>query len=307
MAGADAGTYNLLIENDVFTGTDQHYTNGLRLSYLSGGDDVPDYIRQFARAMPFVRPGATLRAGYAMGHNIYTPNDITSTAPVPNERPYAGYLYGGFAVVAEADNILDTWEFGLGIVGPSALGEDVQNNFHKLIGVAGAQGWANQLGDEPTLSLTHERKWRHLWPHPRSGLMMDVTPHLGVGLGNVSSYLNGGVTLRFGEGLARDYGPPRIRPSLPGSGFFQESDGWGWYLYAGVDGRAVFNNIFLDGNTFRDSLSVDKQTWVGDLQAGLVLTFPKARVAYTHVFRSKEFEGQAKGDHYGAISLSMRF
>lgn len=307
LAEDPGGTYNLLIENDVFTGTDQHYTNGLRLSYLSGDNAVPDFIRQFAKAMPFVRPDAVLRAGYAIGHNIYTPNDITSAAPVANERPYAGYLYAGFAVVAESNNILDTWEFDLGIVGPSAQGETVQNEFHKLIGVAGAQGWANQLGDEPTLSLTHERKWRHLWPRPRSGLTLDVTPHLGVGLGNVSSYLNGGVTVRVGEGLARDFGPPRIRPSLPGSGFFKEADSMGWYLYAGVDGRAVANNLFLDGNTFRDSLSVDKKTWVGDLQVGLVLTFPKARVAYTHVFRGKEFEGQAKGDHYGAISLSARF
>lgn len=306
-AAEPAGTFNLLIENDVFTGTDQHYTNGLRLSYLSNRDDVPDFIRQFAKAMPFVRPDATLRAGYALGHNIYTPNDITSTAPVPNERPYAGYLYGGFAVVAVADNILDTWELDLGVVGPSAMGEDIQNNFHQLIGVAKAQGWANQLGDEFTLSLTHERKWRHLWPSPRSGLTMDVTPHLGIGLGNVSSYLSGGVTLRVGEGLARDFGPPRIRPSLPGSGFFMKADGVGWYLFAGVDGRAVFNNIFLDGNTFRDSLSVDRKTWVGDLQAGLVVTFSNVRLAYAHVFRSKDFEGQAKGDHFGAMSISARF
>ncbi len=173
--------------------------------------------------------------------------------------------------------------------------------------MAEAQGWANQLKDEVTLSLTHECKWRHLWRHPRSGLGADITHHLGIGLGNVSSYVNGGVTLRVGEGLDQDFGPPRIRPSLPGSAFFRDADGVGWYLYAGVDGRAVANNIFLDGNTFRDSTSVKKKTWVGDLQVGLVVTFSKVRLAYTHVFRGREFEGQDKGDHFGAVSISARF
>lgn len=307
LAWAERATYSLLIENDSFTGTDQHYTNGLRLSYLSAGDAVPGYIRRFAQAVPFVRPNAVLRAGYAVGHNIYTPNDIASTAPVPHERPYAGYLYAGFAVVAEADNILDTWELDLGVVGPAALGEQVQNDFHRLIGVPVARGWAHQLKDEPTVALTHERKWRHLWRHPRSGLGTDVTPHLGIGLGNVASYLNGGLTLRVGEGLDRDFGPPRIRPSLPGSGFFRDPDGIAWYLYAGVDGRLVANNIFLDGNSFRDSPSVDKKARVGDLQVGLVVTFSQVRLAYTHVFRSREFVGQVEGDHFGAVSVSLRF
>jgi lipid A 3-O-deacylase len=305
------GSYTLLVENDVFAGTDQHYTNGLRLSYLSRQDDVPDYIRAFAAAMPFVDPGARLRAGYALGHNIYTPNNIKAATLLPDERPYAGYLYAGMAVVAEGDaksgNILDTWELDLGLVGPSALGEEVQNNFHRLIGSPQAEGWANQLKDEPVISLTHERKWRHLWRHPVSGLGFDFTPHVGGSVGNLADYLNLGATVRVGQGLARDYGPPRIRPSLPGSGFFLPQEGMSWYLYAGVDGRAVAHNIFLDGNTFKDSPSVDKKTLVGDVQMGLVLTFARVQIAYTHIYRTPEFEGQTSGDNFGAVSVSARW
>lgn len=306
-----SGSYTLLVENDIFTGTDQHYTNGLRLSYLSRQDDVRDYIRKFAAAMPFVAPGAKLRAGYALGHNIYTPQNIQASTLIPGERPYAGYLYAGMAVVAEGEgissDILDTWELDFGIVGPSALGEEVQNNFHRMVGAPKARGWANQLEDEPTISLTHERKWRHLWRHSNAGLGFDFTPHVGGSVGNLATYLNLGATLRMGQGLARDYGPPRIRPSLPGSGFFLPQDGMGWYLYAGVDGRAVARNIFLDGNTFKDSHSVDSKTWVGDVQMGLVLTFTSIQIAYTHIYRTREFEGQESGDNFGAVSISARF
>jgi hypothetical protein len=69
----------------------------------------------------------------------------------------------------------------------------------------------------------------------------------------------------------------------------------------------VARNIFLDGNNWKASHQVDSKTRVGDLQLGAVLTFPEFRVAYSHVFRSREFEGQAKGDHFGAVSLSLLF
>lgn len=305
------GFYTLLVENDVFTGSDQHYTNGLRLSYLSHEDDVAAYIRKFAAAMPIVASDAKLRTGYAIGHNIYTPNNTSAVALVPNERPYAGYLYAGMAVVAESNNsfggILDTWELDLGLVGPWALGEEVQNNFHSLIGSPKARGWDNQLENEPTVALTYERKWRHIWRRPIKFLDYDFIPHVGGSLGNLATYLNAGATLRMGHGLERDYGPPRIRPSLPGSGFFMPYNGMGWYLYAGVDGRAMGHNIFLDGNTFSDSHSVDSKTWVGDMQMGLVLTFDSVRIAYTHIYRTPEYKGQKSGDNFGAVSFSASF
>jgi hypothetical protein len=78
-------------------------------------------------------------------------------------------------------------------------------------------------------------------------------------------------------------------------------------VFAGLEGRAVLYNIFLDGNTFTDSHSVDKETWVGDVQAGVVVQWNRFRITYTQIFRTKEFEGQDDGDLYGSVSLSYRF
>src|SRR3546814_8870959 len=104
-----------------------------------------------------------------------------------------------------------------------------------------------------------------------NNLGVDVTPHLGAALGNVYTYGAGGLTLRFGEDLPDDYGPPRIRPALPGSDYFRPTDDFGWYFFAGAEGRIVARNIFLDGNTFKDSHSVDKRPLVADLQAGIAV------------------------------------
>ena len=105
----------------------------------------------------------------------------------------------------------------------------------------------------------------------------------------------------------RDFGPPRIRPSLPGSGYFRLQKDFNWYLFAGLEGRAVLQNIFLDGNTFSDSHSVNKKLFVGDLQAGLTAQWARFQFSYTQIFRTREFEGQGSADIFGALSLSYHF
>ncbi|MGH8609740.1 MAG: lipid A-modifier LpxR family protein, partial [Gammaproteobacteria bacterium] len=88
------GTFNVLVENDKFAGTDRHYTNGVQFSYLSPRDTVPGFLRTFAAVLPGIPEGSALRAGYVLGHNIYTPDDTAAREPLPDQRPYAGWLYG---------------------------------------------------------------------------------------------------------------------------------------------------------------------------------------------------------------------
>jgi hypothetical protein len=95
---------------------------------------------------------------------------------------------------------------------------------------------------------------------------------------------------------------------VAGSDFVQPAtDRWGWYLFAGVDGRIVGRDIFLDGNTFQDSRSVDKKRLVGDASLGAALLFPWGRLSYVHTFRSEEFDGQDSFAEFGSVNLSVRF
>jgi lipid A 3-O-deacylase len=74
-----------------------------------------------------------------------------------------------------------------------------------------------------------------------------------------------------------------------------------------VDGRAVARNIFLDGNTWRDSRSVKKEPLVGDLLWGLEMTWQGVRVSYTHVRRTREFTTQGPSSDFGAFAVSVAF
>ena len=69
----------------------------------------------------------------------------------------------------------------------------------------------------------------------------------------------------------------------------------------------MLHNIFLDGNTFFDSHSVEKNYLVGDLVAGAAVSGLGMRLGFSFVVRSPEFEGQDGPDRFGSFTLSFHF
>ncbi len=176
---------------------------------------------------------------------------------------------------------------GLGVVGPASYGEEAQGLVHRVKSIREPSGWGAQLRNEVTLQAFYQRTHR-LWRYePGAGFGFDVMPHYGAALGNVYVYANTGASLRFGRNLPDDFGPPRMQPGVPGSDYSQPRHRFGWYVFAGTDGRAMVRNLFLDGNTFRDS--------------------PSVRIGYTHVWRTREFRGQLTPQAFGALSIAYRF
>ncbi|WP_225765927.1 lipid A deacylase LpxR family protein [Inquilinus sp. Marseille-Q2685] len=305
----DPGAFiSFSLENDVFANTDRGYTNGFRFAFTSSETWTPDWLATAARAFPLFPDAAPIRSTLSFGQSLYTPKDISRRDPDPNDRPYAAWLYGSAAVLADSGDRLDRLELQIGVVGPYAIGEQVQNTVHSIIGSQKARGWKHQLNNEPGVILSYERTWRSLYAAAPLGIGFDLSPYVGASLGNVLTQASVGATARLGFDLPADYGPPRIRPSVPGSDFFIPTSGFSWYLFASVEGRAVARNIFLDGNTFEDSPHVTKNPLVGDLQLGIAIQIDDIRIAYTHVYRTQEFEEQKnRFSQYGAFTLSWRF
>jgi lipid A 3-O-deacylase len=301
-------TFTFLLENDFAGGTDQHYTNGLELAYLSVEDDVFDWFKAGSNWLPFVDESDALRVGFSLGQSIFTPDDTQYSDPLPEQRPYAGWLYVGAAVVASQANELDTYVLNIGVVGPSAYGEDVQNGFHDWLRDEHAKGWDNQLRDTLGYQLLFEHRWRNVTGRKEMGpLQLDLSPHVGFSLGNIATYANAGVTLRLGTDLRDDFGVPRIRPSLPGSAYFEPRDGFAWYVFAGIDARAIAYNIFIEGDPATYERTLRKETFVYDGQAGFAVLWRRFRFAYTYVVRSHEFKHQEQPDRFGSLGLSYRF
>lgn len=303
-AAAQAGTFTLVSENDsyVTVSGDRHYTNGINFSWTSDPE-----ARPLSWADRLMLPGsrdAKWREGYFLGQAIFTPENLASFNPPANDRPYAGWLFGGARLYRDGTDKLDRIEATVGVVGPMALGGDVQKFWHAAFipSAAHINGWHAQLRDEPGLVLSEQRIWR--LPLAQGRLQAEALPQANIAIGNVYDYAGAGTMLRLGQNLTADWGPPRIAPAQQGADF-QNVDHFAWYAFGGGEVRAVARNLFLDGNSFRSGPSVAKNSFVGDINAGAALLFPSFRVMAGYTLRTKEFRGQKGMDEIGSLIISF--
>ena len=301
----------LVVENDLFgKGTDQNYTSGVRLSYFDASAEMSDLAHYVADHIPTFSLNEFSSLTYSIGQNLYTPDDISLAAQPANDRPWAAHLYGSMGLVTVTDDHIDEIEAQIGVVGPLALGEQTQKFIHTHVSDSPTpRGWKNQLDNEPTLNIGWQRRWPKFYTYDTDHFNFSVAPHAGATLGNVYTFVNTGFSLALHPRAdwLQDT-PLRVQPAIPGTGFFTKPEKkWTWMLFAGMEGRAMARNIFLDGNTFSDSHDIDKRYFVGDAHIGLSITYDRMRVSYTLNHRSKEFKGQDSPDLFGAISLGYRF
>ncbi len=306
---------SLAVENDNFGGnSDRYYSSGVRLTWFNEGIDVPPGIDQLAEHVPTFDLNETTSVFYTVGQNLYTPKDIRIEDQPDDDRPWAAFLYGSVGLsttTLSGDGTpahIDELEFTLGVVGPEALGKPTQRFVHKYFtGSPDPRGWKNQLEFEPGVILSWERRIPRALSYDGRFVKMRVEPNFSVALGNIYTHGGVGATLVLGSSLEEDT-PTRVRPSIPGTGVFRGApDELNWQVFAGLDGRVVGRNIFLDGNTFSDSHSVDKHILVGDASAGFSLTYGDYRMSYTLNARTKEFESQDEESIFGSVTLSTRF
>ena len=265
--------------------------------------------------LPFINEKAYQKnLVFTLGQNIYTPDDTESFALVKGDRPYAGWLYLGVGVVWKNADVRNSLVLNMGVVGSWSLAEQAQRLVHDSLGEGHPNGWDNQLHNEFGVVATYQREWR--WPKHtrRSGFDWEFLPHAGLAVGNVQTYANLGGELRAGLNLPDDFGTASISPAATTSTPVEGSQraprsrfDLGLYLFARADGRAVAHNIFLDGNTFGNSPSVDRKWFVADLSVGAAVNIKNTKLAYAFVYRTKEFYGQKEGQIFGTVSMNFAF
>jgi hypothetical protein len=311
-ASADPGVsgyWSLQIENDLWGDKDdRYYTGGWQLGYAPS-TPPPDYLQAISGWLPFYHDDDNGYHGFNLGQKIFTPEDIFATSVVEDDRPYAGWLfvesYIGHRYFDSSDREkVNGLILTLGIVGPASMGEQSQELVHRYSGSDEPLGWDNQLENELGLNATfvHQRHRIFNLGAPRQ---YEARLHSALALGNVYTYAALGIMLRWGTHLKDDIGPSTIGPGFPGLPSFNPQRSANWYLYAGLEGRAVARDIFLDGNTIVDSHSVDKKPLVGDLQFGFAFHSRDLRLSLGQMIRSKEFDGQPEHSQYGLINFTL--
>lgn len=292
ICNSNANGVSLYVENDIFAKTDRDYTHGTRLTYWNDyTNDVPLLF------------GDTQRIEWSLTQLIYTPNPKSVAELQPDERPYAGFLGVGASAVSLVNKRTQLREgVVVGMVGPASFAEQTQTAIHEWTGSMKPKGWDNQIENEPVLNYQYQASYKIVY-----GNIFDIIVKDELALGNMFTYNGVGATFRLGYNLENSFGVNRIEPSPRAYGATRNMKDYYYYVFASPEGRYVVQNIFLDGNTFVDSHSVEKEPLVGDFSYGVAAGVGKFEVAYSYVYRSKEFELQDEHNEFGAVTLSWAF
>lgn len=281
---AQAPHVALTIDNDSVLGQDRHYTAGIQLAFAADN---------------WLRIGPEPRMAIAFGQRVYGP-DVKPAFVQPGDRPFAGWLYAMADVTLCNDAVVDHALASIGIVGPSARGREAQDAIHDLYGKPPVTGWRDQLRDEVAVLVGFERAWPSVAATRWHGNNLDLSLRSGVLAGNVLTAAHAGVVLRYGPALPRELPVPFISPAPPRAGASR-----GWHVWAGADAHTVARNIFLDGNTRKESLRVDRKPLGLDLHVGAEWAWESLRIGVSLVRRSPEFRGQLGADRFARLTLSI--
>jgi lipid A 3-O-deacylase len=151
------GSFRLYIENDFFAGKekgDKYYTNGLRFERVTADTLIPIFRKFF----PGVDSTTSTAYSWSIGQNIYTASNIEVEEVIPNDRPYAGWLYVSLRKFSNSRTLHRrvTSELVLGVMGPAALAGPVQKKFHEIINSPPPKGWHHQIRNNPGINYNIE-------------------------------------------------------------------------------------------------------------------------------------------------------
>ena len=304
--------FTLTIENDLFFGEDDGYTNGIGFTFGKGPFDefnnevLPDWLHRLTSDL-YISTLENKRRGVAhmFFQRMQTPTDITTSELIVDDLPYVGLFAWQGTLYAWDDRITDQLSLYLGVVGPIALAEQSQSFVHKLTGGDDPKGWDNQIENEPVFKIEAQRVW-NLYRSESKGNQYDILGLAGAGIGNLESAAKAGIAIRWGTNLRysfpsfslqvdRQINPLSLSPAND------------YYLFFGLRAGVVFNNILINGNTFKDSHSVPLEHYQDQVSTGIVWSIGSSAFVFQVSSISSGTEITSARDEFGAVSFTRRF
>jgi lipid A 3-O-deacylase len=249
-ARADNGTWSFIIDNDLVFGTDQRYTNGVRLAWLApaaervdtGSSGLSRLVRDTLAPLPVVGlAGHRHSAAVTVTQVMVTPDDIEATELLPDQAPYYGHLSVGLALYAWNEHQYHALGITVGVVGPDSRAAGTQRRVHQWVGSIQPNGWSNQVGRRSTADLSYlygQRVSSHAWGQ---GLRSDLTLNYGLTVGSPETSAAVGGVWRWGRNLPNSFnvyfadgGGEGALLSLP-----ERPAQSGWFVYAGAAGTLL--------------------------------------------------------------------
>ncbi|NOX46604.1 MAG: lipid A deacylase LpxR family protein [Chlorobi bacterium] len=288
----DATSHILEVEwaNDVWTGTDRYFTNGLELGYYN------PFFRKLPSSYILLpdKKGETVYQGLTLTQHFFTP-DLHFAESFTNDRPFASYLLLGHRKISlnKEKRIRKQSELQIGILGRYSGGESIQNGIHKVLPTSEpVVGWDNQLHANP--ALNYKMVFEHGLYNTKGFELMSLA---NINLGIPYTDVGGGLKMRLGH--MNDYF----------SGFgVNNKKGWQLYFFAEAGAKYVAYNATLEGGLLYDNAYVmkDIDRFVIQSRLGLAFTMKSFGIEVGQQTISREFK-TGRSHMWGYVTFRFAF
>jgi len=295
---------------------DRDYTMGVAFEFFHEGDGIyplDKAARWLGEYMGVHGVDDTIHRSYMIGSVNYTPNDLTATAPVTDDRPYASVLFLTNKRVHASGSKAVGVEAQFGILG-TYVAREVQRTLHawwrdfkNSEEPVDPKGWGNQIsaGGEPTVRFRIAKSQRIA--HDPGLWDLSQTWSLTLGYQTNASF---GFSARAGQ-IASPFWTIPFDPINRGN-FLPSLGGEEWYLWTAYRARVVGYDALLQGQ-FRDSVltydASDVERLVHEGGAGLTVAWRFVQLTAAANVKTAELNvGQADRTHWwGGTYLTVRF
>ncbi len=301
--------FHFFFENDLFSTTDSQYSSGVKLNLLYRVENPKNPLYEL---LYLDYDEYEIYTSFSVVNQIYTPADLSNPNLIIEDRPYAGWTYLEYGVHKSSKKDLRSLYLQIGMIGPASKSEQIQKTIHNITGSSDPMGWDNQLQNELGINLTYIHKWRFA-PEPLGGFERAIIPFLQGELGNISTKAVAGISTRIGWNILKDFGVSTVDAGGEvGVCVLDESQGmlnrdWSFSFNLLGYGSAIAHDIFLDGNTFKQSHSVDKNNFVAYLGFGFTARYQKFVLNFMQTKSTSKFK-EEKGIHtVGTVVISWLY
>lgn len=272
-------------ENDIFgigKNHDMMYSQGLEFKYFGNDQEAPELLKKATTYIPSLSIDKGLKANkftLDAGQQMYTPDTIRATEPIPGEYPYTGLLYGKLGKEEITHDERKWANLLLGTTGPNSYAGDTQRWFHGILGQQKPEGWSHQTDNEIVFMHQSGFEARDLLLQYKTGKVEQSSGYnLNLGTWNTS------LELYIAHHLGQNYN------------LFSRSDGdWSWRLYNKPYAKLVARDMTMDGNTFHNSeVTVDKKPFVFGNRFGIVLEYSGYALELGVTTQSKVYDEQER-------------
>ena len=304
----------LLGSDDFFTAGTSVQKHGPRVDFWENARGTPAFGRLLARAfLPDRATDRSFRESWGIGQVISTPEDIETDLLLANDIPYSALLAVTNGWTAFNDTKFTGFQLLLGVVGPAALGEEVQTAVHSATGSPKPRGWDNQLDTEPVINFTY--MWKRKLVSLKS---FDLAFNTGGSLGNWFTLVDGSIELRIGKNKPKGflYIPDPVGRSMFYDAALRPDEVKRYTLYVSAVFRETYmaRMLILDGSSFENSHGLEsvRRPFVGQMILGIHYRRLKWGIHANWWFTTDFIESgtAVQGDtivDFGTITLEYRF